>query len=481
VTRRTRFLLSALGVALFLPSVAPALPETAPPQRKVLSLLEALAAADENNLDLQAARLRLMAAREGSRQAWAGYLPQVSAGGSYNYNSNEASILLPSPIGIVRDIIIIPDEVPPFNPDFDPDQPISEDNMPGLPTSLIAVPAGMFEVEVQRRHQLGGQVQLRQALFAPMLWPAINAAYVGEEIAELSVENARREILFAVAQIYYGSVGLREAVDLQHRMLEVMTAHERDAELRVQQGIAPRLVLLRAQIERTKAEQDLIRTRNAYESTLSSLATILDMEPGFDVSRPPPPDELGETDLAASALSNRPEVRIASKSVELSEQMRRMVQARYLPMVGLTVTYQASNVRGFSEEYGQWIAGLGLSWNIFDGGLRESELREAGLRLAESRVQERAARARALDEIRRAELALESARSNLLKAEEQALLASENAELVRRAYEAGVATSLEMVDANAALRGAELARINEQLNAELAALALARAAGLFNP
>ncbi|MFW6369532.1 MAG: TolC family protein, partial [Myxococcota bacterium] len=333
-----------------------------------------------------------------------------------------------------------------------------------------------------RRHQVGGQLQLSQALVAPSLWPAIDASYLGANIAELSVETARREILFAVASIYYGAVGLREAVELQQRMLEVVRVHERDAELRVEQGTAPRVALLRARIERTQAEQDLLRTRNSYLGVLSSLATLLDREPDFDVERPAPPPPLpGGDELERSAMERRPDVAAARLSVDLAEQMRRAALYKYFPMLALTATYQVSNVKGFSGEYGTWIAGLGLSWNIFDGGLREAELREAAAQISESRNQARAARGRTRDEIRRARLDLDSARANLLKAEEQALLAAENVELVRGAYEAGVATSLEMVDANAAFRGAELARINEQLNAELAALALARAAGLFSP
>ena len=447
----------------------------------ILTLEEAFRIADERNPDLQAARHGLRAAREGSRQAWAGYLPQVSAGASYTYNSTEASIAFPAGFW-VRDILVVPDEAPEFNPDFDIDEPIGPDNMPGFPTSLIVVPADFIEAEVQRRHQLGGQLQFSQALIAPPLWPAIRAAYIGEEVAELSVENARKEILFAVAQIYYGAVGLREATELQERMLEVVLAHERDAELRVEQGTAPRVALLRARIERTQAEQDLVRTRNSYRGVLSSLATLLDRDPDFEVERPPSPDPIEEDeDLAGSALELREDVRAARVAVDLSEEMRKVVRNRYLPAIGLTATYQRSNVRGFTDEYGSWVAGVGLSWNLFDGGLRESELQEAEARISERRAQASSAAARARDEIRRAKLELESAQANLVTAREQALLGSENVELLQQAFEAGVATSLEMVDANAALRAAELARINEQLNAELAALALARAAGIFSP
>ncbi len=474
-----------LWIGIVLPLIVPALASSADAgtqeRGRVVTLDEALSLADERNLDLKAAREGLKAAREASRQAWSRYLPQVSVGGNYTYHSSEASLAFPAGF-LVRDVGF--DVGPEFNPDFDEDEPIGPDNMPGFPTSYVVVPYEMIEAEVQRRHQLGGQLQVNQALVVPSLWPAIRAAYLGAEIAELGVENAREEILFAVAQIYYGAAGLREAVALQEEMVEVASEHVRHAELRVEQGSAPRVEVLRARIEYTKAQQDLVRTRNSYDGMLSSLAALLDVEPTFEVEEPaplkPPADEFEDDGaLLAGALDSRPDVLSARLSVDASEQSRRAVRNRYFPTVGLTGTYQLTNVEGFTGDRDSWFVGVGLSWNLFDGGLRESELREASARLAESRVRARATQARVEDEIRRAILDLESARANVVKAEQQASLARENVELVRTGFEAGVTTSLEMVDANAALRAAELARINEKLNEELALLTMLRATGRF--
>jgi outer membrane protein TolC len=440
-----------------------------------LTLEDAIRIADAQNLDMRAARSRLAQAREGSRQAWSGYLPQLAAGGNYTYNSAEAEIAFPAGF-LVRDVGF------PVGPTFDPEREPGIDNPPGEPTTLVVVPSEFVEADVQLRHQVGGQVQLNQALIAPVLWPAIRNAYLGAELTELNVETARRDILFAVAQLYYGAVGLQEAIEVQERMLEVAIAHERDAQLRYEQGTAPRMAILRARIERTGAEQDVVRARNAYEGTLSSLATLLARSPDFDVVRPPPPEPIDERPgLAEDALARRPDVASARVSVQMAEAGQQMVRNRYFPTLALIATYQLSNVSGFTGEYASWFAGVGLQWNLFDGGLRESELREATARIAESRALSAAAELRVQDEIRRAIIDLKTARANLLTAGEQVELAAENVELVRQSFEAGIATSLEMIDANAALRGAELARINEQLNAELAALALARAAGLFAP
>lgn len=442
----------------------------------VLTLEEALRQANEQNLDLTAARARLDQSQLLSRRAWANYLPQLSVSGTYTYNSNEATIALPTGY-IVRDVGA------PQGPAFDPAREPSVDNPPGAQTPFIVLPAAFIEAQIQRQHQLAGSAQLSLPLIVPALWPQISNAYLAEEAAALSVENARREILFAVIQVYFGAEGLREAIEVQERLLEVNTEHEKDAQLRVEVGAAPRMTLLRAQIERTRAEQDLLRTRNSYAAAKSSLAVLLNRAPDFEVIRPEIAARVpgGPAALIAKAPELRPDVLAAQKNVSIAEGNRRSALYQYLPALSGFARYNLSNTTGFTGEYGTWVAGLQLNWTIWDGGLREIALSESGARIRESEANFQASVARARDEVRRALLDLDSAEANLTKAQEQVRMAQENRQLIDVAFNAGTATSLEVVDANAALRNSELSLINEQLNAQLAVVRLARAAGDFDP
>ena len=88
---------------------------------------------------------------------------------------------------------------------------------------------------------------------------------------------------------------------------------------------------------------------------------------------------------------------------------------------------------------------------------------------------------KAKDEVRHAILDLEVARANRVKADEQLKLARENNELVQHAFEAGTNTPVDIADANAALLGAELVKLAEDLNAQVATLRLAKASGAFEP
>jgi outer membrane protein TolC len=432
----------------------------------VLTLDDALGRAAEANLDLAAARARLDQAREELRKAWSAQLPQVTAGASFTRNDRAASLTLPTGFW-VRDTGA-------------PQGPPAGGAAPGAPTTLAVVPSGTRDLTLQARDQLGAQAQATQALLAPQLWFAIDAAGLGARAAERGLAAAREEILFGVAQAYYGAASLAEAVDVDRRLLEIARRQEDDARTRWRAGTVPKVALVRAELDRARAEQDVVRAVNAQTSARIGLALLLDLPPDFEVARPPEPAlpaDLGG--LAETALRARPDVQAARLSESAADAYRRSVGMRYLPAVAAFARYQVSDVRGLTGERDAWAVGVGVSLTILDGGLRGAELRQARARVAEASAARRSAEARARAEVDRALLDLDSARASATKAREQRELAAENLRLVTAAYQAGSATAVEQADATASVRNAETLVTTETLGVNLAALRVMKAAGAF--
>jgi outer membrane protein TolC len=463
---------SAAPVASPGPVAQPAPSEAAAPAGVQLTIDDALSRAMDANFDLAVARAKLQQARQGVWKAWSGYLPQVSAGGTYTYNSAEASISLP--IGYyVRDMGSTQ------GPAADPAKPKL-----GAPTQYKAlIPSDFSEpIDIQVKNQLGAQIQASQALIVPMLWGMINAATHGANAAELSVEAARREILFGVSQLFYGTASLRKVQEVQQRLFETAKKHERDAEVRYKTGTIPKVGLLRAQIERARAEQDLLRATNGYQGIRLALATALDRQADFEVVEPPEPVLPADpAALEAQTLRDRPDVKAAREAEAAARGARMGTAGKYLPSLGAFGRWQISNVAGFTGDNTAWAVGLAANWNLLDGGLREAELREANAKIAEAEAARKGAEAKALLDVRQAALDLASAQANAKKAQEQRDLARENQRLIDVSYAAGAATALEQADAQTALSSAEVAAESEALNAKLAALRLLKSAGAFDP
>jgi outer membrane protein TolC len=440
----------ALALAVAQASQDPAQPPAAAPAPTVLTLDDALRLARERNLDLRAAAARLRQAQQATWKAWAGYLPQVSARGTYTRNGEAVEI--PFPVGLT-------------NP------------------TIAAVPAQESQelefstIPVVPRTQLQGQIDASQMLLSPALWFGIRAASRGVDVAELSTEGVRRDVLFGTAQAFYGVASLRRTVQISERLLEIAQRQERDARVRYEAGTIAKVGLLRAEIDRARAEQDLRRARNSYQSARIGLATLLDRPVDFEVADPPepnlPPDGAR---LEADALRDRTDVRAARSSLDSAHAAHRAQIGNYFPDLAAFGRYQNADVAGLTGQEA-WAIGLSLQWTILDGGLREAELREASARVDEAEASLASAEARIRAEVRQALLDLESARANAAKAREQRDLAAENQRLVDVSFRAGAATSVEQADATAELRNAEIGYTTEALGAQLAALRVLQVAG----
>jgi outer membrane protein TolC len=173
-------------------------------------------------------------------------------------------------------------------------------------------------------------------------------------------------------------------------------------------------------------------------------------------------------------------VKAAAEALALAYGQRTQLYMQYLPTIGGFGAYNYVSTTTFTPNNFSWQVGLGLTWNLFDGGLREASIREATAKIAEADAAKRQADLRAVTRVKEAQLDLEAALANRSKARERTSLAQENARLVDVAYKAGAATYLESTDSVQTLRQAEVGLVAESLNVDLATLKLLNAVGAYS-
>lgn len=474
---------SLVAVALLLGQASPQPPNFSskglpdpmvPPAQSGLPLLpldEALTSARSRNLDLQAAKARYEAAKQIVGKTWSGYLPQLAASGSYTRNNIGAAFAAPTGLYIRQGVPETQFYAPP------------PANLPGtVPNPPLTVVPTYESIIVQEQNQWQGKISGSQNIFAPSLIASIRAATLTARAAELTLDNTRRQILFGVAQQYYAASGLRRAAEVQAQLVEIETFREKDAKVRFDAGSVNKIFLLRAQIDKTQAEQNVRASRYAYASSKAALAVLLERSADFEVDMPPDPVLPAELNqLEDIAPTKRPDVLSAKVQVDAADANHTSVVLSYLPTVGFNGAYLLSNATGFTGLTGSWYFSFGFNWVLFDGGLREANLREAAANVRAAEATAASLDIQSKEQVHTASLGLESARVNRAKAEDQVRLARENLALIRINTEAGAATYLEQEDAISALDSAELLLIQETLNAQLGVLALENAAGIYDP
>jgi len=400
-----------------------------------LSLEAALAELDRQNLGIAQARSRAEEARAIEGQVTAQLVPSLSAQASYARNSDAASVS----------------------------------------------PPGGRAVVIQPLEQLTAAGAVRVPLVVPSAWFEVRAARSGARAAEESAEAVRLQLRAGFAQAAHGARAAEEVVLASERAVEIAAEHARSADRRVAAGVAPPLDALRARTEQVRRESDRARARAELDRARLALGILLGREGPVRIAVPDlaPAAEAPEdaAPLVAGALGRRPEVHAQQAQVEAAEDQVSASWARLAPQLSANGSAFASDVPYPTGETEGWRATVDLSWPIFDGGLREARRRQARAQLATARSAAEAQRLAVVQEVADGVRDLAVARERLRLAETQRKLASDASESARRSFEAGVASSLDVIDANDRLYQADVGLADGKARVAQAAVALERALG----
>jgi outer membrane protein TolC len=164
-----------------------------------------------------------------------------------------------------------------------------------------------------------------------------------------------------------------------------------------------------------------------------------------------------------------------------TEQIRIQRRAR-LPQLSLTGSYTLTpDTSGFAAEDHMWQVGAGLTLDVFDAGLIRSRVHEAeGARDSAAAALDQVRQSVALD-VRTALATLRQAQLNRQTTAANVQQAQEALRIAQVRYRAGVATSVEVTDAQVALTQAQTNQVNAEYDYLDAEAALARAIGRYAP
>lgn len=445
---------AALVVALALPYRGRA----AGPIPEALSLDQALERLDAQNLTLAQARSRAAEARAMARQAMAAFLPTVGASGSYVRNNAAAAIS----IGALLDSI--EGGLNRTSP-----TPVHLDRS-RLPTN---------ETVIQPIEAFTGSGSVRVPIFAANAYSDYAAAKQAAEAATASAESARLQVRASFIQAAWLAGAMEDTVTASERALAVAKEHEESAARAVQAGNSPPLTHLQAQTEVVRRESDLARTMADRERSWLALGILLGKAEPVRVALPPVRDEL-PPDVEAQvrdALERRPEIRVQEASVASARAQLDSAWWRLAPQVAGNFSAFASTVAFPTGEKTGWTASAVLTWPLYDGGLSSGKRAQAQAQIIETEAALQAQRLEVGRDVRDAARDLDVARERLQLAQKQKSLAEEAAASARRLFGAGLASSLDVLDANDRLYQADVGLADAKARVGTARAALDRATG----
>lgn len=295
---------------------------------------------------------------------------------------------------------------------------------------------------------------LRQSLIDISQISDIRAAYSMESAQTRHLLGFEQKVIFDVIRLFYRAVLDEEKLATRAKALSLAEEELEVAAKRYDEGLISYYDLLRSETKKLTVSAEKRVAEAEYKKSLNELKEKLGYDPEKDLVVE------GALKLEESSIdregpfdkSSYKNPRLAAAEYHIDSDKRKVHSARasFLPNLGFEVFYRTAKHRQFTvdEWDDHWVALLKVSFPLFEGSRRYSELKRAHAELERSKERKKEIRNEIKknmdsfyqDHIAAKEL-LESQRKNLS-------MSRELYDLVRERYEVGESSEIELMDAH---------------------------------
>lgn len=296
---------------------------------------------------------------------------------------------------------------------------------------------------------------------------ATAAARHGEQSSKAALNDARRLLISAVALSYFSAQLALENIAITRADERFNQRQLSDAEARERVGTGSLSDVLNFKVRMNQAKTSRINEEYQYNTALYGLAALLGLPDArfpahVHLARlnPETESELGEPsvkDLIATAMDRRPDIQQARWQVKQVDSQVKIAQSDYYPSIILSGSLEGerSDDPGFGQDdFGNRLQ-VGLSYNLFSGGLTRARVRETRHRRVElgKNLEERILSA--ASGIRSSAALVTSAQTQVKLQRENVALVQRTRDLVEKEYNAGQGSLVRLNEAQRDLTTAQ--------------------------
>jgi outer membrane protein len=409
----------------------------AEPQR-VLEMSQALETAEKHAPELLEAEATVQAARARVGIARAPLLPQLSLTAAYNHGT----------YNFAR----------------------------GAPTGAIAPD------KLATRDSYSAGLRATQLIYDfGQQWGLKEVALHNAEAEEFRKRASMLEIAFNVRNAYLEAARNRGLAEVAEATLSNQQRHMEQIQGFVDVGTRPLIDLAQSRTDVTNARLALLRAQNDYAAGIVQLSRSMGTpdQADYDVSQALPGEE-SEEQAAVDVLlqqgeTQRPEFQAFKQQLAAQEATLSSIRGQYGPTLSAV---GSADLQGVGSNMAPNLAiGASLSWQFYQGGLTDSRVSEAHALTTQVQAQLEILRQDLRVAISQSSLTIRAARAALEVADELVQLARDRVALAEGRYAAGVGNTIELGDAELALRDAQTQRVSAQYDLAIARALLHRTLG----
>jgi outer membrane protein TolC len=347
-------------------------------------------------------------------------------------------------------------------------------SVPGIPAINIPTVVGPYSYS-----QLQGN--LNQSIFDAVRIRNWKASKETERASVLSARDARELVVFAVAGTYLQLEEAVARVESQRAQVANAEAIYRQATVRKEAGTNAKIDVVRSLVELQTQRQRLSSLQSDVRKQQITLARLVGLPQDRqivlrdalyyrEVPVPQPDEEVNY------AWAHRADLRQAQAQVHAAELVLSAAHAERLPSVSLSGNYGAIGPNPTSA-HGVFAVTGSINVPLYQGGRIRADIQQADATLRQRRAELEDQRGKVEQEVRTACIDLQTAAGQVQLAESNRRYAAETLTESRDRFGAGVATTVEVVQAQEQVASAESDYLSSLFSFDLARLALARATG----
>jgi outer membrane protein len=388
-----------------------------------LTLEQAVDAALRNNPGLKAADAQVEAADAGVLRSASGFLPKVTVSETWSRTDNPLMVLGTK---LNQEILATSD----FNPTvINSPEPISNYN-----TRLSAVQP-LFN---------GGKEYLGRA-----------QAKLAKGASVQDRERARQETVYNVIKAYYGLLLAKESHKVALQSLETSEANLKLATARYNAGAVLQSDLLRAKVQLAEVKEMVTRSDNNIRLAGAGLnfAMGAPQSSEYEIAGTLTQQELiaDVNGAIGEALDKRPDLIAMDLNRQNTEKAVSQARTDYIPSLNLMgqVDWNSSAVAGGDAK--SWTVMAVLQWNLFDGLVTRSKVKEALAASSRMKFQEEQTRSAVQLQVRQAYYNFTASLDRIAATASSVQEAEEGLRIVQKRYETGMTTFVDVLGAESAL------------------------------
>jgi OMF family outer membrane factor len=322
----------------------------------------------------------------------------------------------------------------------------------------------------------------------PLTGLAYLSALVGAAEHEASatrddLDRARLDAAYRTAEAYLRVLSERASADVANRSVtDIQSELDRAIQLRQAETYTD-IDVLRFRSAKATADRAALRADTSAQTALARLVVTMGLRDGTaidvtdDLPATPPAMVMSLDQAMVRAMAARPELKAAQARVAAAGEQRQAAFDRYFPDVRVVGVWQhLTGVQPFQPEDEEFL-GVRLSWNAWDWFATRDAVREAEAAKLRASIGAGALADQVRLDVRQKWLDAKAAFDSLPAAQTQQQTADEALRLQKVRFDAGAATTTDVLDAETDAARARLAFAVARYDYYLALVALARAVG----